>query len=315
MYQNPIRSAFGVSSFGKAPIASPDEDWTADIAILGAPFDQGVTFRPGTRFGPRAIRDASHRYAFFNGEGGFWDMRTETWRVQKRVVDCGDTDVVPLDADKCFANLTAAVRRIRKKRAFPVVLGGDHSITLPVLQAFDDAGKITLVHFDAHTDYRDQVGGQKIGHAQVIRRVCELPYITRAVSLGIRAIRTDASDVRDMVTRGNTIVPAWDIHHLPHADIAKRLPSGERVYVSFDIDAMDPSIAPGTGTIEVGGLWYEQARALLKAVCERNEIVGFDMVEVNPMIENIQITGILAAQITLDFLGFVFPGKKEATGR
>ena len=161
MYQNPIRSAFGVSSFGKAPIAAPEEDWTADIAVIGAPFDQSVTFRPGTRFGPRAIRDASHRYAFFNGESGFWDMRTETWRVQKRVVDCGDTDVVPLDANKCFANLTNAVRLIRKKRAFPVVLGGDHSITLPVLQAFDDAGKITATWaFSDSAGLIAQMGGR-----------------------------------------------------------------------------------------------------------------------------------------------------------
>ncbi|MSO92464.1 MAG: agmatinase [Rhodospirillales bacterium] len=315
MYQNPIRSAFGVPTFGKAPLVSPDEDWKADIAILGAPFDQAVTFRPGARFGPRAIRDAALRYAFFPAGTGYWDMRTETWRITRRVVDCGDTDVVPLDADKCFTNLTHAVRQIRKKGAFPVVLGGDHSITLPILQAFDDAGKITLVHFDAHTDYRDHVGGQRIGHAQVIRRVCELDYITRAVSLGIRAIRTEPGDVRDIVRRGNTIIPAWDIHRMPIAEIVSKLPSGERVYVTFDIDAMDPSIAPGTGTTEVGGLFYEQARALLQAVCERNEIVGFDMVEVNPMIENIQLTGLLAAQLTLDFLGFVFPGKKEATGR
>ncbi len=121
--------------------------------------------------------------------------------------------------------------------------------------------------------------------------------------------------MQDFVKRGNTVVPAWDVHRLPHADIVAKLPKGEHVYVSFDIDAMDPSIAPGTGTIEVGGLWYEQARALIKAVCERNEIIGFDMVEVNPMLENVQITAVLVAQITLDFLGFVFPGKKEAMGR
>jgi agmatinase len=231
--------------------------------------------------------------------------------VACRVVDCGDVDVVPLDHEKSYANVVAGVSEIRKRKAFPVILGGDHSITLPVIKAYADAGPITIVHFDAHTDYRDHVGGQPIGHAQVIRRVCELDWVKRAVSFGIRAIRTEPVDLRAMVEDGNTIVPAWEIHQKGVDGVADKIPSGERVYITFDIDSMDPSIAPGTGTIEVGGLWYEQARAILEGVCRQNEIVGFDVVEVNPMIENTQLTAILAAQVTLDTLGFIFPGRHE----
>ena len=317
MYQNRNRAPYGIPTFGKAPLVNIDEEWEADVAIIGVPFDQAVTFRPGARFGPRAVREAALRYAFFStSTPGYWDIRTEQWRIQKRVVDLGDVDMVPLDHNQCYRNVTESVRAILKKGALPVTIGGDHSITLPVLQAFDEQEPFTLIHFDAHTDYRDQIGGQKIGHAQVIRRACELPWVKRCVSIGIRAMRTDPADIRDMVKRGNTVLTSHDVQTEGAEAIAvKYFPRGERVYVTFDIDCMDPSLAPGTGTVEAGGLYYEQTRQMLQSIAECNTVVGFDMVEVNPMLDVADVTALLAAQLTLDFLGFVYPGKKESAGR
>lgn len=309
MYTNPIRSAFGVPTFGKAPLVDLVEDWTADIAVLGVPFDQAVTYRPGARFGPRALRDASLRYAFFQSASGYWDLRSERWRVQKRVVDAGDVDVVPLGYQASYENVTNAVKHIVAKGAFPVILGGDHSITAPSLAGL---GKpVTLIHFDAHTDYRDQVGGQRIGHAQVIRRSFEVASVRRVISLGIRAIRTDPDDVRAMVKDGHAIVLASEIHAQGVESIASLLPRGEEIYITFDIDSLDPSLAPGTGTIEAGGLSYEQARALLEQVVENNTLVGFDLVEVNPMLDPAGVTALIGAQIAMDILGFAFPGAHE----
>lgn len=309
MYTNPIRSAFGVPTFGKAPIIDLNEEWDADIAVIGVPFDQSVTYRPGTRFGPKALRDASLRYAFFQSPTGYWDMRSERWRVQKRVVDAGDVDVVPLGHEASYQNITDAVKRIVSKGAFPVVLGGDHSITGPSLAGL--GRPVTLIHFDAHTDYRDHVGGQRVGHAQVIRRSFEAGSIRRVVSLGIRAIRTDPGDVRAMVEDGHTIVLASEIHEGGIGAVTPLLPSGEDVYITFDIDSLDPSLAPGTGTIEAGGLLYEQARALLQHVIENNALVGFDLVEVNPMLDPSGVTALIGAQIAMDILGFAFPGPHE----
>lgn len=315
-YRNAARSAFGVATFGKAPLVELGEEWAADVAVLGVPFDQAVTYRPGTRFGPRAIRDMSVRYSFFartdgSQPGGYWDMRTGIWRARCSVVDCGDTEVAPLGYEQCYDNVRNSVREIVSRGAVPFVLGGDHSITLPIVQALEGKGPITVVHFDAHTDYRDHVLGVRIGHAQVIRRVAELAAVKRVISLGIRAMRTDPADVRAFKSRGNVLIPAWDIHEHGADAYARVLPEGENVYVTFDIDAMDPSIAPGTGTLEVGGLRYEQARRLLELVCTRNRIVGFDLVEVNPMLDPSNITALLAAQVALEVIGFLFPGSAE----
>ncbi|MGE0752397.1 MAG: agmatinase [Variibacter sp.] len=311
MYVNPNRSAFGVPTFGKAPLIDLAQEWEADVVVIGVPFDQAVTFRPGTRFGSRAVRDASLRYAFFQKGTGFWDMRTETWRAQKRVVDAGDIDVIPLDYATTYENITKAVTRIVSGGALPFVIGGDHSITEPVLRGLKDSGPITIIHFDAHTDYRHEVGGQTIGHAQVIRRSLELPFVTRSVSLGIRAIRTDPADMRAMKEDGCIVATAAEIHRDGVNAIADILPRDENIYVTFDIDSLDPAFAPGTGTIETGGLNYEQARALLQAAIERNRLVGFDLVEVNPMLDTSGITATVAAQVAMDALGFAFPGPSE----
>ncbi|MFN0043656.1 MAG: agmatinase [Alphaproteobacteria bacterium] len=301
-------SPFGPASFAKASVVEPDGEWSADIGVLGVPFDQGAGFRAGARWGPRAIRDMSVRFSSLTAKGkpGYWDLRSGKDRATCSIADCGDVEIVPLLWEQNFDRITAAVRHIRQRGALPFVMGGDHSITFPVLRAFEGAKPITVVQFDAHLDYRDEAMGVRYGHGNVLRRVRELAWVERVVAIGIRSLRTRREDHEASLRDGNAILPAYEIHARGPDAFASALPRDKDVYVTFDIDGMDASLAPGTGTPEVGGLSYEQARRFLELVCTRNNLVGFDLVEVNPSFDSGQITGLLSAQLMIEAMGFVF---------
>jgi len=317
MADNPLNpyTFFGITTFGKVSQGALGDAGDADVGVLGVPFDLGVGYRSGARFGPKAIRDISVRYRLGGDRPGYWDLRDGRHKASCKVVDYGDVAMAPLDWEQCFANVSRDVGELLRRGIFPVVLGGDHSITYPVLRAFEGRGPITIVHFDAHTDYRDQVLGVRYAHGSVMRRACELPWIESACSIGIRSLRTLEDDVHALTARGNVLIPAWDVHCEPRDAIERQLPHGKRVYITLDIDAMDPSIAPGTGTPEVGGLLYPQARALLESVCRNNEVVGFDLVEVNPLYDTGQITALLATQLIIETLGCLYPRASETTRR
>lgn len=299
-------SCFGPASFLKAPIVALDGAWSADVGFLGLPFDQATGFRPGARWGPKAIRDMSVRFSAISASGGagYWDMRSQRTRATCTIADCGDLDIVPLLWETDFDMISSGVAAILERGAWPLIAGGDHAVTFPCVRSFEGRGPITLVHIDAHLDYRDEAMGVRYGHGNVIRRVCELEFVDQVVSLGIRSLRTRREDIEAHRDHGNVLVPAWDIHAKGvDAAVAEALPRERQVYVTFDIDALDPAIAPGTGTPEVGGLSYEQARRILKLVFERNEVVGFDLVEVNPSYDPTQITGLLSAQLLVEAIG------------
>jgi agmatinase len=301
-------SSFGVASFLKAPLVAADGDWSADVAFLGIPFDQATGFRPGTRFGPRAIRDISVRMSSLSaGERpGYFDLRSGLTRAVCSFADVGDVDILPLLWERNFDLITQSVTAILSKRALPLIAGGDHSVSFPIIRAYAGHEPITVVQFDAHLDYRDDAGGVRYGHGNVLRRVRELPFVEQIVSLGIRSLRTRREDRDAHAQHGNILVPAWDIHAKGPDGVADLLPRNRNVYVTFDIDAFDASIVPGTGTPEVGGLTYEQARRLLELVITGNRLVGFDMVEVNPSLDPSQITALLALQIMVEAVGLVF---------
>jgi agmatinase len=299
-------SCFGPASFLKAPIVALDGAWSADVAFLGLPFDQATGFRPGARWGPKAIRDMSVRFSAISASGGagYWDMRSERTRATCTIADCGDLDIVPLLWEADFDMISSGVAAILQRGAWPLIAGGDHAVTFPCVRSYDGRGPITIVHIDAHLDYRDEAMGVRYGHGNVIRRVRELEFVEQVVSLGIRSLRTRREDIEAHRKDGNVLVPAWDIHAKGvDAAVAEALPRDRQVYVTFDIDALDPAIAPGTGTPEVGGLSYEQARRIMELVFERNQVVGFDLVEVNPSYDPTQITGLLSAQLLVEAIG------------
>lgn len=301
-------SSFGVASFLKAPVVRPDGDWSADVAFLGVPFDQATGFRTGTRFGPRAIRDISVRLSSLSAghKPGYYDLRSGQTRAQCSFVDAGDVDILPLLWERDFDLITASVAALLERKALPLIAGGDHSVSFPIIRAFAEHGPITVVQFDAHLDYRDDAMGVRYGHGNVLRRSRELPFVEKVVSLGIRSLRTRQEDREAHAQHGNILVPSWDIHAKGPDGIAGLLPRDRNVYVTFDIDALDPGIAPGTGTPEVGGLSYEQARRLLELVISKNRLVGFDLVEVNPSLDVSQITALLSLQIMVESIGFAF---------
>ena len=303
-------SPFGIASFAKCHTVRPDERWEADVGVVGVPFDQGASYRSGTRFGPKAIRDWSVRFSSLGADPpGYLDLRTDTRRGVCKVVDTGDVDILPLVWEDNFERMTDGVKRILDRGAIPVTLGGDHAITFPLVRAFEGAARpITVVHFDAHLDYRDETAGVRYGHGHVLRRVRELDFVERIVSIGIRSIRHQRNDVEDYRAHGNTMICAWDVHANGADHYASVLPNGQDVYVTFDIDGMDASLVPGTGTPEVGGLTYEQARRFLELVVPNNRLVGMDLVEVNPLYDPTQITALMASQLIVETLGFAFPG-------
>ena len=295
----------GICSFGKYPICADWDAIDADVAVLGAPFDFGTQWRPGARFGPRAIREASTLFAF--GHAGAYDHENDVTYLpadKTRIVDIGDADIVHTDTVASHANIELGVRKILAAKAIPVVLGGDHSINIPCVNAFDGAGPIHIVQFDAHLDFVDERHGVRYGHGNPMRRAAEKPYVTGLTQLGIRNVSSTAREgYEEARRRGSQLLSVRQIRKLGNEAVLARIPAGARYYVTIDIDGFDPSIAPGTGTPSHGGFTYYEVLELLEGLVQRGSIVGVDLVEVAPDYDHTGSTAILAAQLLLNLLG------------
>lgn len=303
----------GHCTFAKAPIATDWNDLQADIAILGMPFDFGTQYRAGARFGPRAIREASTLFSF--GHGGAYDHEDDRVYLPRdtiRIVDIGDVDVVHTDTETSHANCEAAVRKILASGALPVILGGDHSINAPCVRAFSEHGPIHILQIDAHLDFVDVRHGVKYGHGNPMRRASEQSHVTGLSQFGIRNVSSTAKEgYEDARAFGSTILSVRQFRRLGLEGVLATIPSDARLYVTIDIDAFDPSIAPGTGTPSHGGFLYYEVLELLKAVAERQDVVGIDLVEVAPDYDPGGVTSILAAQLLMNFLGFIFYKRRQ----
>lgn len=299
----------GIPTFCRSPLLSSWEDLSSDIAILGIPFDEGVGFRPGTRFGPRSIREYSMRFPYFDPsseERGYWDMEQKKRLLSHvRMADCGDIDIVPLDFQYVYRQIEESIKKILGRGAFPVALGGDHSITYPIVRGFEGTSSLSLVQLDAHLDRRESVLDVRFGHGSPIKRISELPFIEKIISLGMRGLRAPEKDFLEAERRGEILIPAHLIEELGIEKTLDRIPAMDRCYVTIDIDVLDPSVAPGTGTPEAGGLTYPQVKKILRRVAERSKVVGFDLVEVNPSLDPSGRTSLVAAQTIIEFLGTI----------
>ncbi len=297
----------GISTFGKRPYVA---DWSAieaEVAILGAPFDCGTQWRPGARFGPRGVREASTLFSF--GHAGAYDHEDDVTYLpgDVRIVDIGDADIVHTDTEQSHANIETGVRAILAAGALPMVIGGDHSVNIPCINAFADQGDIHILQIDAHLDFVDERHGVRFGHGNPMRRASEKPHVTGLTQLGIRNVSSTAKDgYDDARARGSDILSVRQVRTLGPDATAARIPTGARVYLTIDIDAFCPSIAPGTGTPSHGGFLYYEVLELLQQVAREHEIVGIDLVEVAPDYDPTGSTSILAAQLLLNLLGFVF---------
>mgnify|MGYP000082513282 CR=1 FL=1 len=297
----------GISTFAKKPYVGDWDAIDADVAILGAPFDFGTQWRPGARFGPRAVREASTLFSF--GHAGAYDHEDDATYLggDVRIVDIGDADIIHTKTTESHLNIEYGVRKILEAGALPVTIGGDHSINIPCINAFSDQEPFHVVQIDAHLDFVDERHGVTEGHGNPMRRAIEKPYVTGMTQLGIRNVSSTAKEgYEDARARGSSILSVRQVRKLGTEAVLERIPKGERVYVTIDIDAFCPSIAAGTGTPSHGGFLYYDVLEILQGLAERNDIVGIDLVEVAPAYDPTESTQILAAQVLLNFLGFIF---------
>ena len=300
----------GIATFGKSPYQPDWEAIDADVGILGAPFDFGTQWRAGARFGPRAIREASTLFSF--GHAGAYDHEDDvTYLEGVRMVDLGDADIVHTDTAKSHANIEAAVRAILRKGALPVVLGGDHSVNIPCINAFAEHGPIHIVQIDAHLDFVDERHGVRYGHGNPMRRAAEKSYVTGLSQFGIRNVSSTAREGYEAARgMGSDILSVRQVRKIGLAAVLDRIPEGVDYYVTIDIDGFDPSIAPGTGTPSHGGFLYYEVLELLDGLTRRGRVVGVDLVEVAPDYDHTGSTAILAAQVLLNFIGRIFHNRR-----
>ena len=295
----------GICTFGKYPYVADWDAIDADVAVLGAPYDFGCQYRSGARFGPRSIREASTLFSF--GHAGAYDHEDDITYLpadKTRIVDIGDADIIHTDTINSHANIELGVRKILKAGAIPVVLGGDHSINIPCVNAFDDQEPIHVVQIDAHLDFVDVRHGVKFGHGNPMRRAAEKDYVTGLSQIGIRNVSSTARDgYGDARSMGSDIQSVRQFRKLGVDGMLARIPENVRYYVTIDIDAFDPSIAPGTGTPSHGGFHYYEVLELLDGLTRRGNIVGVDLVEVAPNYDHGGSTTTLAAQILLNLIG------------
>ena len=295
----------GLCTFGKYPYQPDWSNIDADFAVLGAPFDLGTQFRAGARFGPRGIREASTLFSF--GHAGAYDHEDDVTYLEAdkvRIVDIGDADIIHTDTMQSHANIEAGVRAILKAGAVPIVLGGDHSVNIPCINAFSDQEPFHLVQIDAHLDFVDERHGVRYGHGNPMRRAAEKPYVTGLSQIGIRNVSSTARDgYEDARKMGSDIQSVRQFRAMGVEAMLDRIPAGGRYYVTIDIDGFDPSIAPGTGTPSHGGFLYYEVLELLAGLIKRGDVIGLDLVEVAPDYDLSGSTTTLAAQILLNIIG------------
>ncbi len=301
----------GISTFAKSPYVADWDAIDADVAVLGAPFDAGTQWRPGARFGPRAVREASTLFSF--GHAGAYDHEDDATYLDAsvRMVDIGDADIIHTKTEASHANIRHGVEKILTAGALPVVIGGDHSINIPCIEAFSEdcaaKGPVHVVQIDAHLDFVDERHGVTSGHGNPMRRAIEKSYVSGMTQLGIRNVSSTAKDgYEDARARGSDILSVRQVRKLGTEAVLARVPQGARYYVTIDIDAFCPSIASGTGTPSHGGFLYYDVLELLQGLAQRGDVAGIDLVEVAPAYDPTESTQILAAQLLLNFIGFIF---------
>ena len=307
----------GIATFFKAPYVAAPTAADADVAVIGIPWDQGTTSRSGARMGPRALRDTSTMWAFPNGLEALYDGEAQVKLLGGvRWADCGDVALGPMwPAEQFHAAVAARLLPLLEAGLFPITLGGDHSITYPVLNALSEARQgapFQLVQFDTHMDYWDEEGGQRYSHASPIIRAHEAGLLAGLTQYGIRSLHTRGDNIALAKSRGAHIFWCEQAKDTLVDELVEHLEPGVDTYITFDIDALDPSIAPGTGTPEPGGFSYYEAKAILLAVCARCNVIGMDLVEVAPQYDGPgQLTALHGARLILDTVGAVFRRRAE----
>ena len=297
-----LQPFMGIPSFMRLPVSRELED--VDVAIMGVPFDSGTSYRTGTRFGPRKIREASLM---------IWGHNTTlnvTPLKKLRVIDYGDVSVIPTSIEHTMVAITETASQVIETGTTLITLGGDHSIALPLLRAHAKKhGPVSLVHIDAHIDtWEAEFEAVPYSHGTPFRYALQEGLIRKGeyMQIGIRGPVSDEHDYADARELGARIVTIHEVMEEGMTEVLKEVHERMKgpVYVSIDIDSVDPAYAPGTGTPEVGGLSSYQLLQLVRGLHGLN-LIGFDLVEVSPPFDHGDITAILASNIAFEYLSLL----------
>jgi len=298
----------GFATFARLPRI--DQVDHADVAVVGVPFDSGVSYRPGARFGPAAVREASRLLRPYHPELDVSPF------AAKQVVDAGDIAVNPFNIGEAIETLQTEAEALQANGTRLVTIGGDHTIALPLLRAAAKKhGPVALLHFDAHLDTWDTYFGEPYTHGTPFRRASEEGILdTSALShVGTRGPLYGKRDLEEDRRLGFGIVTSGDVLRRGVAETvdALRQRIGDRpLYVSIDIDVLDPAHAPGTGTPEAGGLTSRELLEILRGLRDLN-LIGGDVVELAPAYDHAEITAIAASHVAYDLVSLLSLGKSE----
>ena len=304
------RGYSGIPTFLRSNICKNLDNINATYAVLGVPYDEGSPFVGGSRFCARSIREHSLRF----GGGAIYDIESNKEYLRdaiadNSIVDLGDIDVTPSRGDVTMAKLTNVVEKVVDQKILPIILGGDHTITYPIVRGFNKP--LHVVQFDAHIDYTKVTEGMTYTNSTSFRLLHQLDHVNSLSQVGIRSMRDHKSDVNDSLNNGSHIIKMSEIRNKGPENIWGHLPNDEDCYVSIDIDAYDMSLVPGCVSAEPNGFYFEELKSSLKSLVNKMNIVGFDFVEVNPKLDvGTNVTSYLGALTVAMFLGFIDEKKR-----
>src|SRR3979490_2847882 len=293
----------GIRTFLSAPYQPDLDKLNADFAVLGVPFDEGTWGQPGERYGRRDLRENSQEYAHDLTEGFYYIDGERTLLKGKRWVDVRGVIVYPTVPAETGQKTTNAVKKILPKNVFPIILGRDHSVTFPVIPSY--GVPLTVVHIDPHLDTWNGAKGN-LDHASWVLRVAKLPTAKHITQIGMRGIANDQEAIGNAGAIHTKIVTGEEIHRRGVAAAIEAIPQSDNIYISFDVDSMDPTLAPGTGTLEPGGLNFAEIDELMQGIPKKGRLVGLDMGEENPFRDPSGRTAQTAIRVMVDLLGAAF---------
>ena len=297
----------GSPTFLDSPRCEDVRALDADVAIIGVPFGMPyeLEYSTAASAAPRTIREQSMKYVPWYATHYDFDFGGDLFGGRPvRIVDCGDVAMAPGAWTENAANTTATIHELLRRGALPVVLGGEHSIPIPVMRAFDAEGPMCVVQLDAHIDWRDDRDGVRDGLSSTMRRASELPWVKGMAQIGIRGFGSArAIEFKDAAAYGSVIVGAEELHGAGVEAVLSRVPDAPTYYITLDADGLDPSIAPGVWGPAFGGLSYYEATNLLRGIAAKGRVVGFDLVEVIPSLDVQHTTSRLAARLIMNLLG------------
>lgn len=291
-----------VGTIFSCPSALDLDNLDAHVAVIGAPIGRPYTSAEldcDQANAPDAIRKAAGRFQSIDERFDFDVGGTVLDGKPVKMVDCGNVFVDRADLSGTSTHVEAAVRKILKAGAIPIVLGGDHSIPIPVLRAYsEEDAPLTIIQIDAHIDWRDEINGVEDGYSSPMRRASEMPHVGELFQIGIRGQGSAGpQEVAAASAYGAHLVSAYELHEVGMAKVLERIPDGGHYYITLDADGMDPSVMPAVAFPAPGGVLYHQLRTLMQGLVKKGRIVGMDIVEITPSRDINDVTAIAAGRV------------------